>query len=98
MRLQEILLDLLSGISDPVVRVDVASTISFLSQVYRMGKATEEQITNDLREIVREVITMKNPTLAPDELKKIVNDYVSRLMMAIKGESVFTRFGRKYQI
>jgi len=98
MRLQEILLDLLSGISDPAVRVDVASTISFLAQVYRMGKATEEQIANDFREIVREVLTMKNPTLAPDELKKLIDDYVNRLMIAIKGESAFTRFGRKYQI
>jgi len=82
--LQAIVLSLISDIDDPAVRADVASTIYFLSDVYRSGALNDEGLRNELREVVNAVISATHPELLPEERQKKVEEFVNQLMRAIK--------------
>lgn len=98
MSLQAKILNLLSGISDPGIRMEISKTIFYLYNVYVSGGAPEEEIRNDLREICTLVISEKEPMLSPDELKKKVDKMVDELIRAFKLESMTRRTMLKFKL
>ena len=98
MSLQAKILNLLSGISDPGIRMEISKTIFYLYNVYVSGSVPEEEIRNDLREICTLVISEKEPTLSPDELKKKVDKMVDDLIRAFKLESMTRRTMLKFKL
>jgi len=61
MSLQAKILSLLSGITDPALRMDIASTINFFSQLYESGEVDENRIRNELWEVCFNVIRSMHP-------------------------------------
>lgn len=96
MRLRDVIIELLSGIDDPAIRMDVANTITFLANVYRSGRAEEAEILNDLREIAITVLALKEPNLSTDELRDKAYEIADKMMRSIKSESLFLRLSRRY--
>jgi len=68
MSLQAKILSLISGISDTVVRVDVASTINFLYEVYASGRAKGEEVRRELYAVCSDVVSGVHPELSEEEL------------------------------
>jgi hypothetical protein len=88
---------LIAGIEDPKVRLDVASTIKFLSDLYGSGRANEEEVRSDLFDICADVIRMSNPALVEDEVRKRASIVADELFQTIRIELVMGRTMAKYR-
>jgi hypothetical protein len=74
---------LISGIDDVRVRMEVASTIRFLADLYSNGRAGEDEIRKDLLEICTDVLRLSNPDLLDEEIAeraKILADEIFQSM------------------
>jgi len=96
MSLQAKILNLISGIDDPGLRIEISRTIYYLYNVYVSGAAPEESIRNDLIEICTLIVSEKEPTLLPDEQKKKAEKLANELLNAFKLESMSRRTIAKY--
>jgi hypothetical protein len=87
---------LVSGIDDPKIRFDVASTLNFLFNLFSSGRINEDQLSSDLREVCRTVVEVSNPELMEDEVRARVDILVDELVRTMKIEGlvkrVMTRF------
>jgi len=99
MSLQAKILSLLSGIDDPTVRMDVASTINYLFSIYTGGHANEDEIRDALYEIFLDIIDAVHPELTREEKEKKSRTMVEEFMRAFRLEStmrrMLSRFGRR---
>jgi len=99
MSLQSKILNLLSGITDPTMRVDIASTVNYLFSLYCGGHANENEIRDALYEICVDVVGATHPELTEEEVRKKSRTMVEEFMRAFKLEStmrrMFSRFGRR---
>jgi len=90
------ILNLLSGITDPLIRVDVASTINYLMDIYASGSAKEEEIKRSLFEICFDVIRATRPELieeeAREEAKKLADELIGAFRMETLRRRVSVRF------
>jgi hypothetical protein len=82
---------LISGIGDPKVRMDVASTINFLFDLFRHGGITEDQLKKDLTEVCRSVIEVTNPLMPEGEIRERAEIIVDDLIRTMKVESIHHR-------
>jgi hypothetical protein len=82
---------LIAGISDPKVRIDIASTINHLKNLFSHGAISEDQLMGDLKEICATVIEMANPLLPREEVMKRAEAVVEDLVKAMKVESIHYR-------
>jgi len=89
--LQAQILNLLSGITDPTVRMDVASTINYLFSLYRDGHASEDQIRDDLYEVCLNVVGIMHPELTEEEVRKKSRTMVEQFIRAFRLESISRR-------
>jgi len=90
------ILNLIGPILDPTIRMNIASTIHFLFGMYCDGKASDEEIRGDLREICMDVLTVIYPEWDIEELRKRADILVDEFMSAFRLESVVRRmFGRR---
>lgn len=96
MSLQAKILNLLSGIGDPLVRMDIASSIHYLSDIYASGSAKEEEVRNSVYEICYDVIRATRPELieeeARDEAKRMTDEIMSAFRMETLRRRISTRF------
>jgi len=97
MSLQAIILSLLDGISDPLIRSDIASTIYFLRDMYISGRISNDELKAELTNIVNEILDATQPDLLPDEKKKKVDMLANQLFRAIKMETLRRRMYTKYR-
>jgi hypothetical protein len=82
---------LISGIGDPKVRMDVASSINFLFDLFRHGNITEEQLKKDLTDICGSVIEVTNPLIPKDEVRERAEIVADDLIRTMKVESIHYR-------
>jgi len=87
---------LVSKLRDPTMRIDVASSIKFLADVYRLGRANEEDIFNDLMDICMTVYKETEPDLSDEEVRDKAEDTAKDLMRIIKITGVTRRVSQKY--
>jgi len=83
--------------SDTNVRLDLAQTITFLFDVYRSGRASEDQIREDLRELFMSLVSVARPELAPEERGEIASQLAEDFLSAFKLEGSFRRLMSKYR-
>jgi len=89
--LQAKILSLIAGITDPVVRVDVASTINFLFDVYAGGGIKEDELRSELYSICVDVISGVHPELTEEEVRRISRTTAEEFMRIFKVESLRRR-------
>jgi len=82
---------LISGIGDSRVRVDIASSINFLFDLFRHGQITEEQLKKELTNICRSVIEITNPLIPEDEVSMRAEVIADDLIRTMKVESIHYR-------
>ena len=88
---QQVMMNLLSGIEDTEVRMEVARTLMYLSYVYASGRVPEEEVEKSVYEVVHTVLKIKHPELDPEELKRRVKKWVEEVMDAFRTQSLFRR-------
>jgi hypothetical protein len=82
---------LLAGIGDPKTRIDIASTINFLYNLFSHGGISEDQLRQELTEICATVIEVSNPILPKDEVLKRAEAEADDLIKTMKVESIHYR-------
>jgi len=97
MSLQARIVNLIAGIIDPTVRIDVASTINYLFAVYADGSLEENEVRNALREVCMDVISALYPELTEEEVRKKVSSMVEEFMRAFKLESTMRRMLSRFR-
>lgn len=95
MSLQLKILNLISGITDPKIRIDVASTINFLYNVYVDGRAGEEEVLSDLHNICRDVLTYTYPLLGVDEIEAKSREMAEDFLREFKVEGLRQKIIRR---
>ncbi len=90
MTVQALIMSLISGIDDARTRIEIARTLHFLHEVYKTGKAPENEIRKSLFEVALTVIKYKNPDMTDEEAKEKANEWADKLMREFKMESMFT--------
>ena len=87
---------LVSGIRDPVLRIDVASSINFLADIYTSGRASKEEVLKDLEDVCYEIFK-KTMASEPDEvIKERAKNEAKELLEAMKLTSLRRRLTSKY--
>jgi len=84
-------MNLIAGITDPMVRIDVASTINYLFSIYTDGTIREGEARNALREVCTDVVSVLYPEFTEEEVRKRVASMVNEFMRAFKLESTVRR-------
>lgn len=99
MSLQAKILTLLAGVNDPTLRLDVATTINYLLNVYISGNADEKEIYTSIYEVCKDVLTVKHPDLTSEEIEKIAKDFTNDFIALFRIQRVtrrsIIRFGRR---
>ncbi|RLC76724.1 MAG: hypothetical protein DRJ03_28090 [Chloroflexi bacterium] len=98
MSLQAKILNLLSGIDDPGIRIEISRTIYYLYNVYKNNIASEESIKNDLMEICLLIVQEKEPTLSPEDQKKKAEKLANDILNAFKLETLTRRKILRYGV
>jgi hypothetical protein len=91
MSLQNIILSIISGITDPSIRLDIATTINYIFGLYCDRSVGEDEIRKSLYEICHDVISYTSPELSGEALVNAVNMKVDELMRAFRLESLKRR-------
>jgi len=98
MGVAELTIELISSIRDPEMRVNVASTINYLLDVYSSGKINEDEIRDDLFEIVQTVFSSTMPDKTKEEITKMSKNKVDEFLRAFKMEGLLRRAVSKYRV
>ena len=93
-----VIMDLLSGIDDPGVRMEVTNSLYFLKNVFSTGKVPEDQIRDDIYDIVVDVLRLKMPMATEEEIDRTAKEYVEKIMQAIRLETLSTRLLQRRRI
>ena len=88
---QQVILNLISGLDDASLRMEVAKTMMYLFNVYATGRADESEVKQSVMEVVRDVLKYLHPELAPEELKKMVKERTEEIMHAFRMQTIFRR-------
>jgi len=95
--LQVRIINLIAGITDPTVRIDVASTINYLFTIYADGIIEEREARNELRDVCTDVVSMLYPEFTEEEIRKRVASMVDEFMRAFKLESTVRRMMARFR-
>ena len=91
MSLQQKILNLISGLPEASMRVDVASAINYIFNLYISGHINEDQARQSLYEISSDVIRFTYADLTEDEVRKKANQLTEEFMRAFKVEATHRR-------
>lgn len=89
---------LIKDLTDPIMRIDVASTINFLSDLYNSGKISEQELAEDLTDVCTTVFKKTRPDLADVDLDELVKKEVEDFIRVIKLSGLRRRLSSKYSI
>lgn len=96
MSLQTKIMELITGLRDPMMRVDVAATINYMSDLFNMGKISEEELFENLTEICMTVFKETKKGLDEEALKDIAEKEANELIKAIKLSGLRRRMSARY--
>jgi len=80
--------NLISPLTDPTARIDVATTVNYLFSVYLSGDASEAEVRSSLREVCETVLRVTHAGLTEEELRDRVDRLVDDFMKAFKLEAI----------
>jgi len=95
--LQAKILSLISDITDPTVRIDVASSINYLFQVWLSGNVKEEEVRSSVFEVCFDVISGTHPDLTEEEVRRMSNDITGEFMRLFKIEGLSRRMMARFR-
>jgi endonuclease III len=98
MSVVNLITSLISGIKEPATRMDIASTINYLLDLYSSRMITDEEVEESLREICRDVLTATMIKASKEEINKKVDEFTFEFMKAFKITSLGRRAMSKYRI
>jgi len=84
-------MSLLSGILDPTTRVDIASTIQYIFDLYSSGRISDADAKNALYEICVEVLRATKPDLTDEEIKENAAELSEQFIKAFRIEGLRRR-------
>lgn len=91
MSLQAKILSLLADITDPTTRMDIASTLYYLCDLYSAGQVKEDELRGYLTDIIRDVISAVYPELSDEEVKAKTGEMVEEFIRLFKLETIRRR-------
>jgi hypothetical protein len=97
MSLQAKIMTLLSGISDPVVRIDIATTINYLFSVYASGRSNENEIRDALYDVLLDVVRATHPDLIEEDVRKKSANLADEFIRAFKLEATRSRVMARFR-
>jgi hypothetical protein len=97
MSLQAKIMTLLSGISDPVVRIDIATTINYLFSVYASGRSNENEIRDALYDVLLDVVRATHPDLIEEDVRKKSANLADEFIRAFKLEATRRRVMARFR-
>lgn len=89
--LHQMILNLISGIDDPSIRVEVSRTIFYLYNIYASGGVEEREVRDGLEDVVGTVLRAKFPDMEKEEFKAMVKRTVDEFMQAFKLTTMLRR-------
>jgi len=95
--LQAKILSLIADITDPTVRIDIASTVNYLFQVWTGGGVEERDIRSSLFEVCYDVISGTHPDLTEEEVRRISNDMADDFMRIFRTEALTRRMMARFR-
>jgi len=96
MSLQQKILTLIGGIPDPATRVDIATTVNYLFQLYVGGHINEETARTELYNVCHDVISITYPDLTEEEVRKKANQLAEEFMKVFRVENVHRRMVSRF--
>jgi len=96
LRLNDLVINLLAGIDDPSVRMEVSKSIYYLYYVYIANPGQESEIKKDLIEICETVFSVKAPDLPAEKIREKAKEYANRLIAAFRLERMYSRVAMKF--
>ena len=94
MSFRDLVLSLVSDITDPAIRMDVSATLYYLRDVYLSGRVRENEILESIIEIVDTVLSVKMPGLSKEERLEKAREMAEELFKALKLETMRLRLMR----
>jgi len=85
--------DLLAGMVDLRTKLDVAATINFLYNMYRIGRIDRETLRGELEEIVSTILRLRYPNMSDEEMQARMESIVGSFMNYIILSSINRRMG-----
>jgi len=85
--------DLLAGMGDLRTKLDVAATINFLYNMYRIGRIDRETLRGELEEIVSTILRLRYPNMSDEEMQARMESIVGSFMNYIILSSINRRMG-----
>ena len=96
MSLHNLIINLISGITDPRARSEIAATLRYLYEVYASGRAGVEEIRNDLFEVCSLILSLTRADLTEEEIRNEAWKYADELLRSFKLESLRRRMFLRY--
>jgi len=97
MSLHSLIMSLLSGILDPVTRVDIASTIHYIFDIYSSGNISDADAKNALFEICVDVLRATKPDLTDEEIKENAEQLSEQFIKAFRIEALRRRMLSRFR-
>jgi endonuclease III len=98
MSVANLITTLISGIRDPATRMDVASTINYLLDLYSSRMITDEEVEESIRDICRDVLTATMIKASKEEINKKIDEFTFEFIKAFKVASLGRRAMSRYRI
>ena len=95
---RDILLELISDITDPQERLDIIRTINYILMQYENGEIDYDAAKGDIAMVVRDVLMDKDPTLDEEEATQRAIEYAERLLRKYRVRSMFRRARKRYNM
>jgi len=89
--LQAKILSILSGIDEASIRIEISKTIFYLFEIYRSGKASDEDILQDLFDVSKTIVTLRGLAVTPEEIEKKSMEIAKDLLNTFKASSLYRR-------
>jgi len=93
--LQAKILSILSGIDEASIRIEISKTIFYLFEIYRSGRASDEDILQDLFEVSKTIVTLKGLAVTPEEIQQKGMELAKDLLNTFKVNCLYRRVASK---
>ena len=84
MSYHELVLKLLEGVTGASTRADVVSVLELLSNLYAVGRISDERLIAGLNEVCTDILSMKYPLKPVEELRDEASRCAQALYKAIR--------------
>ena len=92
---QSVILSLLSGITDPAERLDVARTVLLLLQAYDDGRISYDELRAELVGLFKDVIAAKNPDMSEEEVMDRAVNMAEEVIRRYRIQTSFRRAAKR---